>query len=264
MNNETPTTSVAVQTQSVTFAQMERMAITVAKSGLFGMKTPEQALALMALAQSEGIHPMTAVRDYHIIQGRPSLKADTMLARFQADGGTVEWVTLTDQKCEAIFRHPQNPKPVAIEWTIERAKTAGLTGKDVWKGYARAMLRSRVISEGVRTVRPGLIAGIYSPEEMQSLEHEAVPQTVEAIIASVDSMPMPREEADEWMSVITSAKTLEALKQVFAQAHTAAKKVKDAQRIGSFTLAYEARKEELARPADAVLESSEVREGDVI
>jgi len=84
-----------VSNEIVPYQQLERMATTVAKSGLFGMKTPEQALSLMLLSQAEGIHPMIAVRDYHIIQGRPSLKTDTMLARFQAAGGKVEWHALT-------------------------------------------------------------------------------------------------------------------------------------------------------------------------
>src|ERR1044071_4624273 len=81
----------------VTFQDMEKMATVIAKSGLFGMKTPDQALALMVIAQAEGLHPGIVARDYHIIQGRPTLKADTMLARFQASGGTVEWTCYTNE-----------------------------------------------------------------------------------------------------------------------------------------------------------------------
>ena len=73
-----------------TVSDVRVMAEAAAKSGLFGMKTPEQALALMMLCQAEGIHPMKAVAEYHIIQGRPALKADAMLARFLRAGGTVK------------------------------------------------------------------------------------------------------------------------------------------------------------------------------
>ena len=66
--------------------QITIMANAVAKSGLFGVKTPEQAMALMLIAQAEGNHPAIAARDYHVIQGRPALKADAMLARFQQAG----------------------------------------------------------------------------------------------------------------------------------------------------------------------------------
>src|SRR4029077_18547676 len=68
----------------------------------------------------------------------------------------------------ATFTHPQGGS-VKVEWTIEMAKRIGLTSKDVWKFYPRAMLRARVISEGVRTTNPGVAIGIYTPEEVQDL-----------------------------------------------------------------------------------------------
>ena len=49
-------------TQLIPVNEVQTMAIAVAKSGLFGMKTPEQALALMLVAQSEGLHPARAAR----------------------------------------------------------------------------------------------------------------------------------------------------------------------------------------------------------
>jgi hypothetical protein len=243
-----------MSTAIVPFEQMERMAVTVAKSKLFGMETPDQALALMALAQSEGIHPMTAVRDYHIIKGRPSLKADTMLARFQKAGGVVSWLCLTDQKCEAEFSHPvHSPKPVKIDWTIERAKKAGLAGKDVWVGYARAMLRSRTISEGVRTVLPGVIQGIYTPEELVSIDPDCTsPVSVEAGLASFDNPVIVQSEVDAEMQAISEAGDMETLKHAFAVAYKKAKDAKDERRMASFKLAYDARKDELAEiPIDA-------------
>jgi hypothetical protein len=156
----TMTTALA----TLTFDEMTRLAESVAKSGLFGMKTGDQALALMAISAAEGVHPALAARDYHIIQGRPTLKADAMLSRFQSAGGKMTMMEYTDTRVVAEFSHPQGGK-VTIDWDIERAKRAGLTGKDVWKQYARQMLRARVISEGVRTVFPGATAGMMAPEE---------------------------------------------------------------------------------------------------
>lgn len=145
---------------------MARMADAVVKSGFFGVKTADQALALMLIAQAEGKHPAEAARDYHVIQGRPALKSDAMLARFQAAGGSVKWTEYTDQRVAGIFSHPQGGS-VEVDWTIARAKQAGLGGKDNWKNYPRQMLRARVISEGVRTVFPGATSGMYTVEETQ-------------------------------------------------------------------------------------------------
>ena len=41
----------------VALNDMDRMAQAIATSGLFGMKTKEQALALMIVAQAENRHP---------------------------------------------------------------------------------------------------------------------------------------------------------------------------------------------------------------
>ena len=174
-----------------TVSDVKVMAEAAAKSGLFGMKTPEQALALMMLCQAEGIHPMKAVAEYHIIQGRPALKADAMLARFLRAGGTVKWNRLDDKEVSATFTHPQTGE-VTINWTMEMAKNAGLSGKDTWKQYPRQMLRSRVISEGVRTMYPGVTEGIYTPDEIESIpSNQGAPKGKEGLKAALVESPEP-------------------------------------------------------------------------
>jgi hypothetical protein len=149
----------------VPYNDQERMAQAIAKSQLFGLKNPDQVLALMAVAQAEGRHPGSVARDYHIIQGRPALRADAMLARFQQAGGSVRWIKYADEEVKAEFSHPQGGS-LTLSWTFEQAKRIGLTSKDNWRNYPRAMLRARVISEGIRTVYPGVLTGEYTPEEV--------------------------------------------------------------------------------------------------
>ena len=161
--------------QLIPVNDIQTMAVAVVKSQLFGMKTVEQATALMLIAQAEGYHPALAARDYHIIQGRPTLKAETMMARFQQQGGKVEWKTLTDTEVTAVFSHPSGGS-ASITWTFEQAKKAGLTNKDNWKNYPRAMLRARVVSEGIRTVYPGVVLGVYTPEEVQDIPNHSGPK----------------------------------------------------------------------------------------
>lgn len=168
-----------MNTAIVPFQDIQQMATAVAKSGLFGMKTPEQAIALMLVAQSEGLHPARAAMEYHVIQGRPALKADAMLARFQNAGGKVSWKSYTDADVTGVFSHPSGGE-VSIQWTFDMATKAGLTKNPTWKQYPRAMLRARCISEGIRTVYPGVSVGIYTPEEVQDFtpapEKDVTPQ----------------------------------------------------------------------------------------
>lgn len=177
-----------------------KMAQSVAASGLFGMKDPNQAMALMLIAQAEGQHPALAARDYHIIQGRPALKADAMLARFQAAGGKIEWKKYTDAAVSALMSHPSGGS-VEIEWTIEMANRAGLTKNPTWRNYPRQMLRARVISEGIRTVFPGVAVGVYTPEEVQDFAppRDVTPQPApqsDLLKAILEDIAAAKAEAD--------------------------------------------------------------------
>lgn len=155
----------------VPIQDIERMAQAVAKSQLFGVKNQEQAFALMLVAQAEGMHPAIAARDYHVINGRPTLKSDAMLARFQTAGGSIKWKELSETKAVATFSHPQGGT-VDIAWTLDMAKRAGLLKNPTWNSYPRSMLRARCISEGIRTVFPGVVAGYYTPEEVEDIPEE--------------------------------------------------------------------------------------------
>lgn len=159
---------------------MQVMAESIARSGLFGMKTPDQALALMLIAQAENSHPATITQDYDIIQGRAARKTNSVLARFQKSGGRVEWHELTETKADATFSHPQGGA-LRMDWTIEQAKKAGLTGKDNWKNWPRSMLRARLIAEAVRAVYPAAIGGMLLTEEAQD------------ITEPFDSSPIPKQ-----------------------------------------------------------------------
>ena len=162
----------AAPAQRRSFDEIMRMAETIAKSRLFGVTQVDQVVALMLMAEAEGRHVASAMQDYSVIQGKPSLKAEAMLARFQQAGGKVKWTCLTDERVAAIFSHAQC-EPVEIDWDMARAKQAQLANP-MWKKYPRQMLRARVISEGVRTAYPGALGGMYAPEEVIDFEPSAV------------------------------------------------------------------------------------------
>lgn len=153
----------------VPYSEMERMAVAIAKSQLFGFKTPEQVLAVMLIASAEGLHPAIAMRDYDVIQGRPAKKAEAMLRSFLSSSGTVKWHALTDELADATFSHPQGGE-IRITWDMPRARKAELAQKDNYKKFPRAMLRSRCISEGVRTIWPMATGGMHVPEEVMDYE----------------------------------------------------------------------------------------------
>lgn len=183
------------------YSEMEKKAVAVAKSGLFGVRSPEQAIALFLVAEAEGIPIMQAVLDYHIIDNKPSLKADAMLRRFQSSGGIVKWVDRSDAKVSAYFSHPNSPEPILIDWDMARAIKAGVGTKDNWKKYPRQMLTARVLSEGIRATAPGHAAGIYTPEEVQDFDQTLGKPTV--------SMPKATPEPQKQTETAQEAEIVE-------------------------------------------------------
>jgi hypothetical protein len=219
------------------FDEMDRMSHVIAQSGLFGVKNPTQALALMLVAQAEGEHPASVAGDYDIIQGKGTRKTHSVLARFQAMGGKVEWHELTHTRAEATFSHPKGGS-LRLDWTIEQAKQAKLTGKDNWQGYARAMLRARLIAEGVRAVFPAAIGGWQVPEEAAGpqLDDDAPPATptvkhmgaadvVEPAAPAAPppdaKPPFPQEDFDKGLPVWRKASAKLPVAEVLARAEAA-------------------------------------------
>jgi hypothetical protein len=202
-------------------AEVIKTAEIIVQSGLFpAFKTPQAAAALMLLCRSKGLDPMSAVERYHIVQGRPVMRADAMLAEFIQGGGRVEWHERTGEIASATFSHPQGGS-VKVEWTLAMAKAAKLTGKDVWLQYPRQMLHARCVSEGVRSVFPGATNGLYTPEEAENMPPIAPRDMSEPIRASVTVAPASPAPAIEPKATALAPETEAAMQEFAAVAHGA-------------------------------------------
>lgn len=175
--------------------ELQVMAKAMADTGMFGFKKPNEAFALMLIAQAEGRHPATIAQDYDVIQGRPALKSVAALARFQQAGGKVEWIESNATAAEATFSHPLGGS-LTVRWTMERATAAGLTGKDNWRKFPDQMLRARCASEGPRAVFPACLNGMYIAEEVMDFDPPAPKQSKLDPAKYVDQTPPPAPPVD--------------------------------------------------------------------
>lgn len=185
-----------MSTELMSVNDLGRIAKAFAMSNLFGFKNESEAFSLMCIAQANGLHPAKAAERYHIIQGRPAMKADAMLSSFQEAGGKVKWVKRSDTECRLWLSHPQGGE-LEVTWTIERAKKAGITGKQTWQQYPTQMLAARCVSEGVRALFPACLSGMYTPEEVGDFATVAPTDTPEQTEAEViDEAPTeePKQE----------------------------------------------------------------------
>ena len=184
-------------TSQPSMGDMEKMALAIAKSGLFSMKTPEQAMGLMLASQAEGKHPLTILSEYDIIQGRPALKSTAALSRFQQAGGKSQWIKRSDDECTIEGSHPAGGT-LQVTWTWKRATAAGLTSKNNWRQYPTAMLSARCVAEMVRAVHPACLAGSYLAEEVTDFDTKPLALKIEKpVIALEEPAPIVAEVVEE-------------------------------------------------------------------
>ena len=164
-------------------SSLERIAAIVAKSGMGGFKTPEQATVAMLLALAEGIPLGRIIHEYHVINGRLSLRSECMLARFQKAGGSIQYIEHTDNCVSVTASHPKGGS-LTVTWTLDRARKAGLTSNPTWNKHPAAMLTARAIAEAIRAVYPACLSGIIT-------EDEAVEITTPPALNGNNSYPLP-------------------------------------------------------------------------
>jgi hypothetical protein len=154
-----------------TFVDIQTMAETFSKSALLPDalkgKVPDLVFQIMAGAEL-GLAPVASIRGIHIIQGKPTLASDTMMA-LCLSSGLCEYFTQIEATATSVTfetKRKGSPHPQRCTWTMEDAKRAALHQKDTWRAHPRQMLASRAKAELARSAYPDVLAGCFDPDEI--------------------------------------------------------------------------------------------------
>lgn len=172
---------------------------------------PEHVLACVLYGRELGLGPMQALNSIHVIEGRAAASPELMRALVASAGHRIDITENTNEACAMKGIRIDTGAEATVRWTVEDAKLAGLTGKDNWRKYPRAMLAARCTSELCRLLFPDVIAGLsYTPEEIQSITNTPAESPVEDIMDAVIvvSHGSPDREAGEPEAEDTTASEL--------------------------------------------------------
>lgn len=130
--------------------------------------TPQKAVAIILKGRELAAPAMYALSNIAIINGKPVVSAEMMLALIYRDHGkqAIRVKSSTDTECVVEYRLAGWEGVSEYAFTIAQAKTAGLMKNPVWTSYPAAMLRARCISAVARMAFPESIAGMYVPGEL--------------------------------------------------------------------------------------------------
>lgn len=168
----------ALQGSTQAMGALNELAKMFVQSQIMGVKTPGDGIVLAMTCMAERITPMEFIQTYHIIQGRPSMRADAMLAKFRAAGGRVRWLNVGDdgKEARAVFSYGGDEMELAFT-IVEAEKLIGKKRLDDpdgnWFKSRGPMLRARLTSKALRIISPELVSGTYLPEEIE----ESLPAT---------------------------------------------------------------------------------------
>ena len=185
MSNEL---SITEEAMPATFEELSSMAKSFVASGFFTDVTSlSQGIVKIQAGKELGIPPVYAMQNINMIRGKLCSSANTLALLVKRSGHYTYRITEhTDTLCVIVFKELVDGKWVDIGksiFTIEDAKRARLVSPDsAWTKYPRAMLFSRAISQGARIYCPDAIGGIYTSEEIKSIDsNELEPSVVAAV-----------------------------------------------------------------------------------
>jgi len=144
--------------------------------------------AIVLMGRELGMGTMAACRKLQVIKGTVTERADSQLARFKSAGGRAEFKELSETRAVLILRHPNGDQHTET-FTIEDAKRAGLASNDNYNKHPKAMLRSRAITAGLKSIGWEGAVGIYDPDEVSESEPAREPVVVRPKFQQTESRP---------------------------------------------------------------------------
>ncbi|AXH77686.1 MAG: RecT protein [Caudoviricetes sp.] len=126
-------------------------------------------LVCMQMGAELGLKPLQALQNIAVINGRPSIWGDAMLALCQ-QAPQYEYIdeTFDDATMTAYCKAKRKGSPEAIgEFSKEDAIKAGLWGKNVWAAYPKRMLKMRARGFALRDTFADALRGLISVEEAE-------------------------------------------------------------------------------------------------
>ncbi len=149
-----------------------------------------------------GLKPLQAIQNIAVINGRPSIWGDSMIALVQGNPlceYIIEHYKPEEGRAYFITKRKGDPNEHISTFSIDDAKKAGLWGKPgPWTNYPERMLKMRARAFGLRDKYSDVLKGMAMAEEVMDYEVKDVTpannETKNRILSLINSEPKKVEE----------------------------------------------------------------------
>lgn len=157
------------------WAELQELSTTLAQSSLVPAvyrRQPNNIVFAAIAGQELGWGVTTAMRFVHVIEGKPTISPEGMLALIRRNGHSVTGSSTT-KYATVTGRRVDNGDEMTCTFTEEDAVRAKLLHKDNWKQYPDAMLWARAVAMLARRLFSDVFLGAaYVPDEMGAVTNE--------------------------------------------------------------------------------------------
>ncbi len=158
-----------------------RVSQAIAASGLAprGLEKPEQIMVAIMAGAELGFAPFQSLQSFAVVNGRPTLWGDGLVAVVRRNGCTIrEWHEDDTAFCEV--KRPDTGETILRSFSQADAAKAGLAGKTgPWQQYPQRMRAMRARAWAVRDGCADMLRGFQVAEEVQDYQ----PMTVRGVPA---------------------------------------------------------------------------------
>jgi hypothetical protein len=131
---------------------------------------PGDILVAVQWASEVGLSPFTALQNMAVINGKPSLYGDGLLAVITGHKEYVshkEWREGDEAFCTIVRMRFGEKVETTRSFSMGQAKRAGLLGKGPWQQYTERMLQMRARGFAARDSFPDALSGMVIKEEAE-------------------------------------------------------------------------------------------------
>ncbi|WP_225786038.1 recombinase RecT [Pseudomonas sp. Marseille-P9655] len=177
-------------------------------------RKPANILVAVQWGMELGLQPMQAMQSIAVINGRPSLWGDAVIALARSSP-MCEYINETDDGETATCRVKRRGEEEQVRtFSMTDAKLAGLAGKSgPWTQYPKRMRQMRARAFALRDVFPDVLRGMPVAEEVQDIPTERELNTAHVRKAD-EPKQLPaypdsklEESAEQWRGLIAAGRT---------------------------------------------------------